>query len=218
MTAKAKPTMGSIWKVLSKIDCSDHVEEKNGYSYLSWVWAWRILMENFPQATFEFKEFDGRCHRRMPDGTASVECTVTIGENSREMFLSVMTGYKNMAKPDPTSRDICDAKMRCLVKCLGLFGLGFYIYAGEDLPMEAPEPTPNVIRKSGLDYGQPKSQLAVDMFSDAKYAFGGFQEMEDWVLAHKGIAVADLEARDYERIIDFFNRYKNRSDWPESVR
>ncbi len=218
MTAKAKPTMASIWKVLSKIDCSDQVKEKNGCSYLSWAWAWGILMEHYPQATFDFKEFDGNCHRRMPDGTASVECTVTIGECSRVMFLPVMTGYKNMAKPDPTSRDICDAKMRCLVKCLGLFGLGFYIYAGEDLPVDAPSPTPHVLRKSGLGYGQPKSQLAVDMFEFAKYAFQTFQEMEDWIVAHKGISLAALEASDYERIIDFFKNYTSRSDWPESVR
>ena len=30
--------------------------------------------------------------------------------------------------------------MRCLVKCLGMFGLGLYIYAGEDLPEAGKNP------------------------------------------------------------------------------
>jgi hypothetical protein len=28
--------------------------------------------------------------------------------------------------------------MRCLTKCISLFGIGLYIYAGEDLPNEEP--------------------------------------------------------------------------------
>ena len=40
---------------------------------------------------------------------------------------------------NPTSRQISDAKMRCLVKCIAMFGLGHYIFAGEDLPSEQKE-------------------------------------------------------------------------------
>lgn len=36
--------------------------------------------------------------------------------------------------------DVNKAIMRCLVKNLAMFGLGLYIYAGEDLPEELPEP------------------------------------------------------------------------------
>jgi hypothetical protein len=32
--------------------------------------------------------------------------------------------------------DVNTAIMRCLVKCISLFGIGLYIYAGEDLPDE----------------------------------------------------------------------------------
>ena len=35
--------------------------------------------------------------------------------------------------------DINTAIMRCLVKCLAMFGLGTYIYAGEDLPEASKE-------------------------------------------------------------------------------
>ena len=69
-----------------------------------------------------------------PDGSASVHVTVSIGDLARSMWLPVMD-YKNNAIANPSARQISDAKMRCLVKCIAMFGLGHYIYAGEDLPV-----------------------------------------------------------------------------------
>jgi len=69
-----------------------------------------------------------------PDGSASVHVTVSIGNLARSMWLPVMD-YKNNAIANPSARQISDAKMRCLVKCIAMFGLGHYIYAGEDLPV-----------------------------------------------------------------------------------
>ena len=37
--------------------------------------------------------------------------------------------------------------MRCLVKCLAMFGLGHYIYAGEDLPSADEETKPKKVTK-----------------------------------------------------------------------
>lgn len=121
----------AIWSTLSAIDCSDHIEEKNGLSYLSWAWAWGILMNHFPEAEYEFGE-----HELHNDLTVTVHCTITIGGVKRSMWLPVMD-YKNRAIQDPNAREISDTKMRCLVKCIAMFGLGHYIYAGEDLPGEA---------------------------------------------------------------------------------
>ena len=42
---------------------------------------------------------------------------------------------------DPT--DVANTRMRCLTKCLAMYGLCHYIYAGEDVPPEAgPEAKP----------------------------------------------------------------------------
>ena len=40
--------------------------------------------------------------------------------------------------------DVNKAIMRCLVKNLAMFGLGLYIYAGEDLPEEIKEVDPPI--------------------------------------------------------------------------
>ena len=76
--------------------------------------------------------------------------TVTIEELTHEMWLPVMDGANKAMKNKPytydtrykkgvvveaaTMFDINKTIMRCLAKNLAMFGLGLYIYAGEDLP------------------------------------------------------------------------------------
>ena len=133
MSEDYKVTMAeyaAIWATLSKIDVSNHVEKKNGLSYLSWAWAWGVLMEHYPHAEYSFNETETH-----PDGTVTIHCKVEIGYASRSMWLPVMD-YKNQSIKNPDARKISDTKMRCLVKCLAMFGLGHYIYAGEDTPLD----------------------------------------------------------------------------------
>lgn len=134
----SKLTYTDVWNTLSKINCNEHKQEKNGLSYLSWSWAWKVLMDNYPEARYEFtlqEKADGTMSDVLEysDGTCQVECTIRIGDLHRTMWLPVMD-YRNKAIANPSARAISDTKMRCLVKCIGIYGLGLYIYAGEDLP------------------------------------------------------------------------------------
>ena len=137
MSKKVEVNYETVWKTLSTLDCNDQVKNKMGLSYLSWAWAWGILMDNYPSARYVFE--DNQWHQ---DGSETVHCTIEIdGDNgvlSRKMWLPVMD-FKMKAINQPNSLDISNTKMRCLTKCMAMFGLGFYIYAGEDLP-SAPEP------------------------------------------------------------------------------
>lgn len=117
-----------IWNNLASVDCSGKIDKKGNLSYLSWAWAWAELMKLYPNACYSFSApvaFD--------DGSMEVWCTVTIGDCSRQMWLPVMD-HRNNSIIRPSSRQISDTRMRCLTKCLAMFGLGHYIYAGEDLP------------------------------------------------------------------------------------
>ena len=135
-------TYESVWKTLSSIDISEHIERKMNLSYLSWAWAWGTLMKHYPSANYKFNSWDrdGKEYDVMyyPDGSASVQCLITIGDLHRTMWLPVMDN-RNKSISNPSSRDISDTKMRCLVKCMAMFGLGHYIYAGEDLPQQKPK-------------------------------------------------------------------------------
>ena len=145
---KSEPNFQEIWSTLSKKDCTDKIEKKMNLSYLSWAWAWQVLMENYPNATYQFYENadTGVPYVAMPDGSAEVRCRITIGSCFREMWLPVMD-YKNNAVENPSARQVSDTKMRCLVKCLAMFGLGHYIYAGEDLPSADEETKPKKVTK-----------------------------------------------------------------------
>ena len=134
-------TNETVWKTLSCINVNNKTEKKGNLTYLSWAWAWGELMDHYPQATYTFTEWeypDGQSYVTKDvliygDGTCSVECELKIDDLVRKMWLPVMD-YRNNAIENPTARQISDTKMRCLVKCMAMLGLGHYIYAGEDLP------------------------------------------------------------------------------------
>lgn len=129
-----------IYETLSKVDLSKYLEKKNGLTYLSWANGWEVMMNHYPQATFKMLDTV-----KFDDGTVEVWTEVTIEDHSRSMWLPVMN-YKNQAIANPSSRDVSDSRMRCLVKNLAMFGLGLYVYQGEDLPrQEEPQTAVNIM-------------------------------------------------------------------------
>ena len=118
----------SVWATLSAIDCSAKVEQKGKLTYLSWAWAWQTLMEHYPDSTYEYDI--GNC---LQNDTVEVNVSVTVQGVTHSMWLPVMDN-RNKSIVNPTTRDISDARMRCLVKAIAMHGLGIYIYAGEDIP------------------------------------------------------------------------------------
>jgi hypothetical protein len=149
----------TVFERLSAINVNDKVEKKSNLTYLSWAWAWSETKKACPDATYRIGDVDY-------DEALGFMChtTVTIEGETLEMWLPVMDGAnKSMLKTSYTYKtkygektvdaattfDINKTIMRCLVKNLAMFGLGIYIYAGEDLPeseptvkQEAPAPTP----------------------------------------------------------------------------
>jgi len=137
-------THAEIWQRLSAVNLDGFKIEKPTPGkpvYLSWGDAWGLLMQHYPNATFRFlksnRRYDGDEIFEALDGSAEVRCVVSIDGCDREMWLPMMD-HKHNAVADPNARDVSDAKMRCLVKCLAMFGLGHALYAKakEDIPSE----------------------------------------------------------------------------------
>ena len=146
-----------IWDELSIIDVSEHIEKKGNLSYLSWAWAYGTLMKYYPNNSYSFTE------TKFDDGTMMMECALVIHDGEdlalRTMWLPVMD-YKNRPIANPDAFAINTARMRCLVKCISMFGLGHYIYAGEDIP-QGTEPTPTQDIKTKTATRKSKPQLKV---------------------------------------------------------
>lgn len=142
--AEKKLTYGEVWETLSKVDVSKHTEEKMKLTYLSWSRMWMLLCENYPQAQYEFVDFDGVPYKTLPDGTAEVVTRIMIDDLVREMRLPVMDNRNNPVV-NPHARQVSDNAMRCLVKCVAMFGLGISVFTNmpdETLPDEAKDVQP----------------------------------------------------------------------------
>lgn len=151
--------MGSVFKTLNEINVNDKTEKKEvgntQLTYLSWAWAWAETCKAFPDANYEVIHYDGKPYLFDENLGYLVATNVTIEGVTKTMSLPVMDGANKAMKNAPytyqtkyngektveaaTMFDINKTMMRCLVKNLAMFGLGLYIYAGEDLPDVEPE-------------------------------------------------------------------------------
>lgn len=146
--------MNGVFQKLNAINVNEHTEKKNGLTYLSWAWAWAEVKKQYPSAEYEVKKFDGKPFLYDENLGYLVMTSMTIEGLTHEMWLPVMdntnkamksekysykTKYGEKEVEPATMFDINTAIMRCLVKNIAMFGLGLYIYAGEDLPQDEKE-------------------------------------------------------------------------------
>lgn len=140
---------------LYSLNVNEYVEKKQDLSYLSWSYAWAEFKKIYPDAAYEVKKDEsGRCYFGDEQIGYMVYTSVTAGGLTYEMWLPVMDNNNKAMKLNAYTYstrggeksveavsmfDINKAVMRCLVKNLAMFGLGLYIYAGEDLPEDIKE-------------------------------------------------------------------------------
>jgi hypothetical protein len=156
----------TTYEKLSAINVNDKAEKKNGLTYLSWAWAWAEVKKACPDASYKivYDLYHNKPYFYDDKLGYMVMTEVTISGETLGMWLPVMDGankamtatsytystrYGEKTVEAATMFDINKTLMRCLVKNLAMFGMGIYIYAGEDLPetettvkQEAPAPTP----------------------------------------------------------------------------
>ena len=147
----------NVFTTLFSINVNDHTETKDGLTYLSWPFAISEVKKNFPDFSYSVHRFGDKSLPYVFDEATGymVSTEVTIGGKTHEMWLPVMDGKNKAMKDKPytyqvwnrydkkfeektvaaaTMFDINKTIMRCLVKNIAMFGLGLYIYAGEDIP------------------------------------------------------------------------------------
>ena len=124
--------MGKFEEIYN-IDVNDYVEQKGNLNYLSWAFAWREFKKVYPGAKYAVDKFDGSYCTGNEKMGYMVRTEVTADDITYEMWLPVMN-HQNKTILTPVMTEINKTIMRCLTKNLAMFGLGLYIYAGEDLP------------------------------------------------------------------------------------
>lgn len=143
----------SVFETLNKINVNEFKEKKGNYDYLSWSDAVQYVLSVYPDATWETHEYISEttgCYQpyMKTESGCFVKVSVCIDGITRTEVHAVMDNY-NKAIKEPTATQINNSIKRCLVKCFALFGLGLYIYRGEDLPEDD---KPQEISKEQYDY------------------------------------------------------------------
>ena len=198
-----------IWKKLSMIDVSGFVEKKgpNKLSYISWAHAWNIVMAVYPDTSYQFDDTTF-----YPDGSAEVQCTVRIKECERKMWLAVMD-HANKPVKNPNSVQIANAKMRCLVKCLAIYGLAHNLYAGEDLPSGGSDKINNISEfidtNSSIEEKQNSRKhyakvIAIETFLNSQETE---DQLESYYKENKNV-ILNLPPVEQQYIIDAFSKRK----------
>lgn len=140
--------INSYFIELNSIDVSDYVETKGGavkLNYLSWAYAWGEIKKRYPLANYTVYENKDGWNYFTDGRTAWVKTGVTINGLEHIEYLPVMNNSnKSIPLKDITSFDVNKAIQRSITKAIARHGLGLYIYAGEDLPIdtEKEEPLP----------------------------------------------------------------------------
>lgn len=173
-------------------------------TYLSWCYAWAEVKKIYPDANYEILKFgENKLPYVYDEKTGYMVFTrVEIEGVEHEMWLPVMDSANKAMKDkiysykvkeysygkwtgdyidkyvEPaTMFDINKTIMRCLTKNLAMFGLGLYIYAGEDLP----ENVDNEIKQNSRPI-QKKTTKKVQQSSKENFTDMPIQESQKQII------------------------------------
>lgn len=132
-------TIKETTDLLLQMNVNDMTEEKNGLTYLSWASAWNEVLKVDPEANYKVKLFDGMPFCGNNKIGYMVFTELTICGLTRECYLPIMDYRNKSITENLTTFDVNKTIQRCLAKNIAMFGLGLYIYKGEDLPEQAPQ-------------------------------------------------------------------------------
>ena len=181
--ATADERRAIMFNALSNLDLSDKCEKRDQLTYLSWANAWSEFKSAYPSATYQIlKNENGLPYFSDPNLGIMVFTEVTVDDITHQMWLPVMDSKNKAMKLTPYNYQVWDnykkayvektvqaasmfdinkTLMRCLVKNLAMFGLGLYIFQGDDLPEKsADDTTSSVPQQTVRPVQQPVDPLA----------------------------------------------------------
>lgn len=160
--ASQDETRAAFFDALYSMNLNDKCEKRENLTYLSWSNAWAEFKKAYPSATYRIITNPDTHLPYFSDPSIGIMVftEVTANGQTHQMWLPVLNSAQRTMKLEPykyqvwdkqtrqytektveaaTMFDVNKTLMRCLVKNLAMFGLGLYIYGGEDLPETAEE-------------------------------------------------------------------------------
>lgn len=204
-----------MFKALSTLNVNDLCEKRDSLTYLSWSNAWSVFKSYYPSATYNIiRNERGLPYFSDPELGIMVFTEVTADEVTHSMWLPVMDSKNKAMKFEPYTYQVWDnykktyvdktvnaasmfdvnkTLMRCLVKNLAMFGLGLYIFQGDDLPESAADDIPQQTTRKA---SQP---IVVDKYAGIKQAIDSANDVTSllsYYLDHQGEIEANPEIKE----------------------
>ena len=211
----------AMFDALYSLDLSDKLErrENDKLSYLSWANAWAEFKRAYPNAEYRIIKdpTTNLPYFNDPNIGIMVYTEVTADNQTYEMWLPVMDAKNKAMKEQPytyqvydsykktyvektvqaaTMFDINKAIMRCLVKNLAMFGLGLYVYAGEDLHNEE-----NLVAENNLQRKQQPKRTRATVTTPTTT-----QQPTD---KYSGIRIALSQCNDNTSLMNLYRQHQN---------
>lgn len=187
---------------LASLNVNDKTESKNGLTYLSWSNAWLEFKKVYPTATYNIikNPQTGLPYFEDPNVGIMVFTEVEADGLKYQMWLPVMDSsnramksapytyqvwnkttkqYENRRVEAATSTDINRGLMRALTKNLAMFGLGLYIYNGEDMPESLEDNTTPEIAQPQAKATTRKRKTGGDRYDGIKQAINAANSTQD---------------------------------------
>ena len=196
-----------MFKALSTLNVNDLCEKRDSLTYLSWSNAWSVFKTYYPSATYNIiRNNNGLPYFSDPELGIMVFTEVTVDDVTHSMWLPVMDSKNKAMKFEPYTYQVWDnykkafvektvqaasmfdinkTLMRCLVKNLAMFGLGLYIFQGDDLPEKSADDTTSAPQQPI----QRPVQQPVDPLAGIKNAINSANEVTtlmSFYLDHQG--------------------------------
>ena len=208
--ATADERRAIMFNALKNLDLSNKCEKRESLIYLSWSNAWSEFKSAYPSATYRIlKNENGLPYFSDPNLGIMVFTEVTVDDVTHQMWLPVMDSKNKAMKLTPYNYQVWDnykksfvektvqaasmfdinkTLMRCLVKNLAMFGLGLYIFQGDDLPEKSADDTTSSASQQQMQ--RPvQQQPVVDPLAGIKNAINSANDVTtlmSFYLDHQG--------------------------------
>lgn len=195
--------MSNFSKMLS-VNVNNHIKTKQNQKFLSWAYAWSEFKKANEDASYKVIENENGMPYFVSDLGIIVKTQITANGETMSMWLPVMNGANQAMKTMPyeyitkggkksvtaaTMMDINKTIMRCLTKNIAMFGLGLYVFSGEDAP------SPELV-----DSGQ--IQEILNLIKDKKLP------LSDVTKAWQIEKIGHLHAVNFKNMIEWLNESK----------
>lgn len=123
----------TVFSVLNAVNCNEHVEKKGNLSYLSWAWAWQMVKQHYPDASYTIYENPDGWNYLTDGRTCWVKTGVTIAGLEHIEHLPIMDQHNHPSgTPAPSNHDIFFTSKRREACVLMDIRLTDHIIVGEE--------------------------------------------------------------------------------------